>query len=378
MRTAGRLGSWSAMTGVRVREFEFRRLLAGRLGEASVNSYVAYCRRVERELGADLDTRDLTQSGIAVIGSELRAAGVSANSLRNCLSAVRAYAELSEAAQPSGPQTGQMQITREQRERWAATTAGEPFNQWLDGQVKDESGRMNLARLHEVAKGYGIDRTNEYRHLNPGQQRMNLGNILRRIVPRALYDPSLQAIEGEAEAAKVAAAPPTISPSSREGRFSAAKVGELLAVYGEVMDELRARGVVRTGNSPVGDYAELLFASAFGWALEPNSAAGHDATDSDGLRYQIKGRRLATPASSRQLSAIRRLPERTFDHLAAVLFDTSFKVTRAILVPHEVVAARARRVEHTNSWTFILDDRVWREPGARDVTAEIAVAAAGL
>jgi hypothetical protein len=144
------------------------------------------------------------------------------------------------------------------------------------------------------------------------------------------------------------------------------------------MDELRGRGVVRTGNSPVGDYAELLFATAFGWELARNSASGHDATDAQGLRHQIKGRRLSSLAASRQLSAIRRLPEQAFDYLAAVLFDSDFKMTRAIVIPHEVVAARARRVEHTDSWNFIIDNRVWRERGVRDVTAEIAVAASRL
>ncbi|WP_147276179.1 DUF6998 domain-containing protein [Sphingomonas aracearum] len=44
--------------------------------------------------------------------------------------------------------------------------------------------------------------------------------------------------------------------------------------------------------SPVGDYAETLFARAFGWTLEPNSRAAFDACDASGRRYQIKARRL--------------------------------------------------------------------------------------
>ncbi|RAK61727.1 hypothetical protein DJ021_07060 [Phenylobacterium hankyongense] len=144
------------------------------------------------------------------------------------------------------------------------------------------------------------------------------------------------------------------------------------------MDELRARSVVRTGNSPVGDYAELLFAEAFGWSLEANSASGHDATDAGGLRYQIKGRRLSSLTASRQLGAIRRLHDHTFDYLAAVLFDARFKVLRAVVIPHDIVAARARRSDHTNSWTFLLDDRVWGDKGVRDATADLAVAASRL
>jgi len=72
------------------------------------------------------------------------------------------------------------------------------------------------------------------------------------------------------------------------------------------------------------------------------------------------------------------MQDNTFDHLAAVLFDPGVRVTRAAIIPHEVVVARARRVEHTNSWTFMLDDRVWKDSGVRDVPAEMAVAASRL
>jgi hypothetical protein len=138
---------------------------------------------------------------------------------------------------------------------------------------------------------------------------------------------------------------------------------------------MRRRGVLRSGNGPVGDYAEILFATAFGWQLEPNSASGHDAIDSRGQRYQIKARRVVEASKSRQLSAIRRLHDEAFDFLAAVLFDSDFQVKKAVLVPHAVVVARARRTDHTNSWTFILSDTVWNEGGVRDVTAEIGAAA---
>ncbi|TIW59790.1 MAG: hypothetical protein E5V49_16815 [Mesorhizobium sp.] len=146
-------------------------------------------------------------------------------------------------------------------------------------------------------------------------------------------------------------------------------------MHGQIMDELREREVVRTANAPLGDYAELLFAIAFGWALEGNSSMGHDATDAAGVRYQVKSRRVTPRNKSRQLSAIRRLPDQTFDFLAGVLFDESYRVIKAILIPHSVVVARATRVELTNSWRFMLEDRVWQAEGARDVSREIIAAA---
>ena len=121
--------------------------------------------------------------------------------------------------------------------------------------------------------------------------------------------------------------------------------------------------------------SRLLFSTAFGWALENSSAAGHDATDKDGVRYQIKSRRLTRHNGSRQLSFLRRLPEKKFDYLAAVLFDARYKVQRAIILPHEGLEARCRYSKHANGWLFRLEDSSWGMTGARDVTEEIRAAA---
>jgi hypothetical protein len=89
-----------------------------------------------------------------------------------------------------------------------------------------------------------------------------------------------------------------------------------------LLAELRRRNVVRSSNNPTGDYGELLFSRALGWTLNGNSSADADAIDAEGIRYQIKCRRLESPAGSRQLGFIRRLPDRPFDNkLAAVLLD---------------------------------------------------------
>ena len=152
-------------------------------------------------------------------------------------------------------------------------------------------------------------------------------------------------------------------------------VQDLLVLHSQVGDELRNRKIVRTGNNPIGDYAEHLFAQAFGWTLQLNSASGHDA-EKDGVRYQIKSRRMTAKSTSRQLGAIRRLPDKTFDVLAAVLFDSRFNVLKAILIPHDLVLQHAKRVEHTNSWRLMLEDRWWNTPGIQDVTDVIRSAAA--
>lgn len=155
-------------------------------------------------------------------------------------------------------------------------------------------------------------------------------------------------------------------------------VSELLALHATTLDELRARKIVRSANAPGGDYAELLFTRAFGWTRTENSAAGYDATDWSGRRYQIKSRRLSSANGSRQLSALRRLPDQHFDYLAAVLFEKDYKASKAAIIPHETVVALARFQQHTNSWVFLCDDAVWQLSGVADVTQQLRHAAAEL
>jgi hypothetical protein len=146
---------------------------------------------------------------------------------------------------------------------------------------------------------------------------------------------------------------------------------ELLKLHGGINEELRARGILRSANNPTGDLAECLFCRAFGWRQANNSVRGYDATDAEGRRYQIKGRRVHRRNKSRQLSAIRDLAGETFDVLAGVLFDDDYNVLRAALIPRAVVEARSKYIEHTNSNKFILHDDVWSLDGVEDVTERI-------
>lgn len=156
--------------------------------------------------------------------------------------------------------------------------------------------------------------------------------------------------------------------------LTAAPVSALLELHGDVLAELKRRDVVRSANNPTGDYGELLFSRAFGWTLNGNSSADADAVDAQGLRYQIKCRRLRAPNGSRQLGFIRRLPDRPFDNLAAVLIDAKFRVLRAAIIPYDVVEPRAAYVDSVKGWKFILRDSVWDLPGVIDATAELKAA----
>jgi len=150
---------------------------------------------------------------------------------------------------------------------------------------------------------------------------------------------------------------------------------QLLDLYCDLMAQLRDRGVVRSSNNPVADYAETLIAKALSAKLENNSKAGYDAVDANGARYQIKGRRLTPQNKSTQLSSMRRLETEPFDYLAAVMFDSRFNVEYAALIPRSVVSALCRYVPHTNSHAFHFRKSVLDAEGVRDISAEVRSAA---
>jgi hypothetical protein len=77
-------------------------------------------------------------------------------------------------------------ITPEHRRAWAERTAKSPFNRWLDQQVCGEDGSLDLEKLYEVAREYGIEE--RYDGLKPGQQRMHIGAMLRTRVPSEVYE----------------------------------------------------------------------------------------------------------------------------------------------------------------------------------------------
>jgi|SRR5580658_2860429 hypothetical protein len=146
---------------------------------------------------------------------------------------------------------------------------------------------------------------------------------------------------------------------------------ELLVLYGQVLDTLRARGTTRSANNPVADYAEGLCAKALNLTLAPKSATGYDGTDPSGHKIEVKARRLTKENGSRQLSAIRGIGNQHFDYLAGVLFNADFSVMKGCLIPYEVVKAHGTNNEHTNSHKFLLRDAVWSLPGVQDITTPL-------
>jgi hypothetical protein len=142
---------------------------------------------------------------------------------------------------------------------------------------------------------------------------------------------------------------------------------QLLALHTQVGERLRELGITRSSNNPTGDLAEYLFCKAFGWKQVTKSTAHIDALGPDGLRYQIKGRRITSQNPSRQLSWLRDLDGEHFDYLAGVLFEEDFSVKRAALIPCAVVKQVSKFVD-PYGYRFILRETVWDARGVKDVT----------
>ncbi|GGX76988.1 hypothetical protein GCM10007160_00170 [Litchfieldella qijiaojingensis] len=140
---------------------------------------------------------------------------------------------------------------------------------------------------------------------------------------------------------------------------------ELLRLQSSITDELMERKIVRTKNNPIGDYTEWLVAKALGLELQPNSKSGYDGIYKNGVRVQIKGRRITKTSKSRQLSAIRNYDERDFDVLVAVIYDESFDVIEALLIPHEVVKEYASYREYVNAHILILQGAILKDKRVR-------------
>lgn len=149
---------------------------------------------------------------------------------------------------------------------------------------------------------------------------------------------------------------------------------ELMNMYAEILDELYSRKVVRTYNSPVGDYAEWLVAEKLGYVLERNSKKGYDAYDpKTGMKFQIKSRweRGMLTAQSRELNVIRNYHDKQFDYLIVVIFDKYFSVKEAYKLPHDIIKFYARTDKHQNGYVLIAKDAVLKDKDTENITIRL-------
>ena len=128
-------------------------------------------------------------------------------------------------------------------------------------------------------------------------------------------------------------------------------VRELLALSRAILRELRRRGVVRTGNAPTGDYAELLVKYATQGELASSTAQRSwdvQTPGTTGERLQVKARMVTGVGRGElQLSPFRSWD---FDAAVIVLFDDEYGVSRAAKIPVKNLKELARWAKHVNGW----------------------------
>lgn len=153
--------------------------------------------------------------------------------------------------------------------------------------------------------------------------------------------------------------------------FKKLTVKELLRQHSSIINELKRRGVVRTQNNPVGDYTEWLVAKGLGLELSGNSSMGYDAIDSEGVKFQIKGRRITPENKSRQLGGIRKLEEKNFNKLVAVIFDENYEIIDAVLIPHKVIKEYASYRSHVNAHILHLKGDILSDERIKDIKKDL-------
>lgn len=149
-------------------------------------------------------------------------------------------------------------------------------------------------------------------------------------------------------------------------------VSDLLGLYGQVLEELFRRGVIRSANAPTGDYAEWLVQRALGGKLQPNSNKSADLILRK-RKIQIKARVLSDPekAGERQLSSFRSWD---FDDAVIVLFDRHYVVRRATRIKSTQLKAVAREDNWVSGHRVIARDALLDR--GRDITEKLREAAA--
>lgn len=152
--------------------------------------------------------------------------------------------------------------------------------------------------------------------------------------------------------------------------IKALSVRDLMAMQTSALDELATRDVVQNPTQPVGDYAVHLACKAFDLKREPTSTSGYDASDDEGMKYQIKFKRLMSSTDTRQLNAIKGLEQKKFDFLIGVLFNADMTIYRAALVPFETVA----RLVDVTAKIFMLNNKVWDMDEVIDITDKLKAA----
>jgi hypothetical protein len=152
-------------------------------------------------------------------------------------------------------------------------------------------------------------------------------------------------------------------------KFAKQSDGQLVTLYGELMHELRRRGVVHSGNNPIADMAERVMADYYGVEPEPPNTKSFDLVTEERARVQVKALR-RTGTSRRNLSALRTFD---FDLLAAVVFECDMRLDEIVVIPVDVVREYAGWSKTWSAHRLSLTQRLLADPRVERVSADALV-----
>ena len=137
---------------------------------------------------------------------------------------------------------------------------------------------------------------------------------------------------------------------------------DLFKTYVLILKDMKERKLIRTYNSPVSGHAENIAAKELELKLERPSHKGFDGKDRQGIRYQIKGRRITPTNKSRKLGVIRNYKKHEFDFLVAVIFDEFFKVSEMWKFPWDVVGKYLKPDKHQHGNILHCKGAILKDP----------------
>lgn len=153
-------------------------------------------------------------------------------------------------------------------------------------------------------------------------------------------------------------------------------VADLLGSYAQIPAELRERGVVRSNNAPVGDYAESLVSEALGGKFADYvSEKSYDLIAPQWGKVQVKARAVGDPPRGADLQTS---PFRSwdFDYAALVMVQRSdYRVNAAYMVPVDVLQPFGTWRSHVNGSTIRMTPELFAQDGVVEITEVLQQAA---
>lgn len=143
------------------------------------------------------------------------------------------------------------------------------------------------------------------------------------------------------------------------------EINELWKKYNDYSNRLSA-ALGRTNNI-VGEYAEYLAHRHYGGKLLRASESSADIESEDGIRYQVKSRKVKNSIST-QLNVIRSWD---FDYLIVILFEPDGRVLKALEVRASVAKEYSVGSEHQNGGVITTSRKFLMDPQSKDITSSI-------